>query len=82
MKQIEKVAIVRFLTDLIKSDTVIDTREIELFEKICDNYNIDGENIAQIGDIGPERMDYAKIAGALKYIVDEVKNLTKLDKGE
>ena len=46
------------------------------------NYNIDGENIAQIGVIGPERMDYAKIAGALKYIVDEVKNLTKLDKGE
>lgn len=44
MKQIEKVAIVRFLTDLIKSDTVIDTREIELFEKICDNYNIDGES--------------------------------------
>jgi len=45
---------------------------------ICEN----GENIAQIGVIGPERMDYAKIAGALKYIVDEMKNLTKLDKGE
>ena len=41
-----------------------------------------GENIAQIGVIGPERMDYAKIAGALKYIVDEMQNLTKLDKGE
>ncbi|MBE5746523.1 MAG: heat-inducible transcription repressor HrcA [Clostridiales bacterium] len=46
------------------------------------NYSVDGENIAQIGVIGPERMDYAKIAGALKYIVDEMKNLTKLDKGE
>lgn len=42
MKQNEKTAIVRFLTELIKSDTVIDTREIELFKKICDNYNIDG----------------------------------------
>ena len=46
------------------------------------NYNVNGENIAQIGVIGPERMDYAKIAGALKYIVDEMKNLTKLDKGD
>lgn len=44
MKQIEKVAIVRFLTDLIKSDTVIDIREIELFEKICANYNIESES--------------------------------------
>ncbi len=45
------------------------------------NYNVDGENIASIGVIGPERMDYAKIAGALKYIVDEMKNLDKLNKG-
>lgn len=41
MKQKEKVAIVRLLTDLIKADRVIDTREIELFEKICNRYNID-----------------------------------------
>lgn len=46
------------------------------------NYNINGENIAQIGVIGPQRMDYAKIAGALKYIVDEMQNLTKLNKGD
>ena len=45
------------------------------------NYLVEGENIAQIGVIGPQRMDYAKIAGALKYIVDEMKNLDKLDKG-
>lgn len=45
------------------------------------NYLVGGENIAQIGVIGPQRMDYAKIAGALKYIVDEMKNLDKIDKG-
>lgn len=43
-------------------------------------YNINGNAVAQIGVIGPERMDYAKIAGALKYIVDEMKNLNKLEK--
>lgn len=40
MTQTEKVAIVRLLTDLIKADTVIDIREIELFEDICSKYNI------------------------------------------
>jgi len=44
------------------------------------NYNINGNPVAQIGVIGPERMDYAKIAGALKYIVDEMKNLDKIEK--
>ena len=38
--------------------------------------------MAQIGVIGPERMDYAKIAGALKYIVDEMKNLERLERRE
>jgi len=45
------------------------------------NYSINGTNIGQIGVIGPERMDYAKIAGALKYIVDEIKNIEKLEGG-
>lgn len=30
-----------------------------------------GENIANVGIIGPKRMDYAKISSALKFIVDE-----------
>ncbi len=45
-------------------------------------YNINGSPVAQIGVIGPERMDYAKIAGALKYIVDEMKNLNRIEKEE
>lgn len=32
---------------------------------------VNGENIANVGIIGPKRMDYAKISSALKFIVDE-----------
>ena len=66
MKQIEKVAIVRFLTDLIKSDTVIDTREIELFEKICDNYNIDGETAL----VEAQKMTLSEAATALQDLTE------------
>lgn len=42
------------------------------------HYNIDGENVASIGIIGPERMDYGKVASALRYIVGELKKLDQL----
>ena len=40
---------------------------------------MDGESIASIGIIGPQRMDYAKIASALKFVVGEFENLKQLD---
>ncbi len=40
---------------------------------------INGENIASVGIIGPKRMDYAKISGALKFIVDEFKKTDLLE---
>ena len=40
---------------------------------------LNGEKIATVGVIGPERIDYASVAGVLKFITDEVKN--KLNKG-
>ena len=43
------------------------------------DYTIDGESIASIGIIGPQRMDYAKIASALKFVVGEFANLKALD---
>ena len=49
------------------------------------DYQVDGESIASIGIIGPQRMDYAKIASALKFVVGEFNNLKQLDnavKGE
>ncbi len=46
------------------------------------NYNVDGENVASIGVIGPERMDYLKLSSALKYIVAEIKTLNKLSENK
>lgn len=37
------------------------------------NYTLGNGVVTKIGVLGPERMDYAKIAGALKYVVDEMK---------
>ena len=43
------------------------------------DYQVDGESIASVGIIGPQRMDYAKIASALKFVVGEFANLKQLD---
>ena len=37
------------------------------------NYTLGNGVVTKIGVLGPERMDYAKIASALKYVVDEMK---------
>ncbi len=42
------------------------------------DYRVDGESIASIGIIGPQRMDYAKIASALKFVVGEFANIKAL----
>lgn len=39
------------------------------------NYHVPNGITASIGVLGPERMDYAKIASALKYVVDEMSNI-------
>ena len=43
------------------------------------NYKVDGESIASIGVFGPKRMDYAKISGALKFVVDEFKKTNMIE---
>ena len=43
------------------------------------NYKIGGKQIASIGVIGPERMDYSSVAGALKVIVGELNKLNLLE---
>ncbi len=43
------------------------------------NYSLPNGITASIGVLGPERMDYAKIASALKYIVDEMNDIHKGD---
>ena len=68
MTQKEKVAIVRLLTDLIKADTVIDIREIELFEEICKEFNID--------------VEIATVEAQNVSLADAVKDLDELTKSE
>ena len=46
---------------------------------------IDGNKIASVGIIGPERIDYANIASTLKYISDQINirsGYNDNDKGE
>ncbi len=52
------------------------------FSIIKANYKMPSGITASIGVVGPERMDYAKIASALKYVVDEINNVKGEDNGK
>lgn len=41
---------------------------------------VGNETIGSVGVIGPQRLDYAFVAGAIKYVVDELQAIYKLDK--
>lgn len=41
MKQEEKIALVRIMTELVKSDTVICRSEMTVFDEICESFKID-----------------------------------------
>lgn len=45
---------------------------------ITANYTVNGNNIASISIIGPERMQYSKAAAVLKYIVSELTTIKQL----
>ena len=49
--------------------------ELENCSVIKADYKIEGNTVASIGVIGPERMDYGKTAGALKFIVEELNKI-------
>ncbi|MBQ0017561.1 MAG: heat-inducible transcription repressor HrcA [Clostridiales bacterium] len=53
--------------------------ELENCSVIKAEYRIKGNTIASIGVIGPERMDYGKTAGALKFIVEELNKIYMLE---
>ena len=46
--------------------------EISDYSIIKANYSLANGIVASVGVLGPERMDYAKIASVLKYITDEI----------
>ena len=43
MNKIEKISIARIVSDLIKADSVIDSREMELFALVKDGYKLNRE---------------------------------------
>ena len=43
------------------------------------DFKVDGESVASIGIVGPERMDYVKIASALKYVIGEIKEINNIE---
>lgn len=38
---------------------------------------LDGKQVATVGVLGPERMDYAEVAAALKLVINEVNEKDK-----
>ena len=44
MRQTERASIIRILSDLIKADAIIDTREIEFLDSIKNKYSIKKED--------------------------------------
>ncbi len=58
----------------VKLGDELDNEKLEDCAVITTPLVLDGKKIASIGVIGPERIDYAKIASALKIIADEINN--------
>lgn len=71
------------IDDNSSNDVVFTIGEENLNEKYSDysiintNYHIGNGVVASVSVLGPERMDYAKIASALKYISDEINKYNK-----
>ena len=45
---------------------------------ITANYSVNGNNIASIGIIGPQRMNYSRVSAVLRYIVGELNTIRQL----
>jgi heat-inducible transcriptional repressor len=57
--------------------------EYDDYSIIKANYSLKNGVVASIGVVGPKRLDYCKIASALKFITEEIAEIDKnLDKGE
>lgn len=75
----EEIKNIMETTDTCSDDIVFTIGDENLDKKYSDysiiqaNYTLGNGVVTKIGVLGPERMDYAKIASALKYVVDEMK---------
>lgn len=59
-----------------------ESEELETCSVVRAEYKVKGSTVASIGVIGPERMDYGKTVGALKFIVEELNKLNLLETGK
>ena len=75
--------VIKLLEDEDELFEVVDGKEEDVTIKVADDetddcsvvkapIKVDGEQLAVVGVIGPQRMDYVGIASALKVIVDEL----------
>ncbi len=55
------------------------SEELESCSVVKAEYKIKGNTVASIGVIGPERMDYGRTVGALKFIVEELNKLNLIE---
>ena len=75
--------IIENIDDNSSNDVVFTIGDENLNEKYSDysiintNYHIGNGVVASVSVLGPERMNYAKIASALKYISDELSKYNK-----
>ena len=75
----EEIKTIMETTDTCNDDIIFTIGDENLDKKYSDysiiqaNYTLGNGVVTKIGVLGPERMDYAKIASALKYVVDEMK---------
>ena len=74
MNKLEKTAIVRIATDLIKADSVIDNREIAILNQIKENFHIKKEHLCSV--------KYMTFSDAVRCLIDldkeEKKELLKV----
>jgi len=56
------------------------SEELNEYSIVKANYSLSDGIVASIGVVGPERMDYARIASVLKFIADELNDGDKGDK--
>ena len=74
MKQIERASIVRIVSDLIKADGIIDTREIEFLDVLREKYAITKEDEAFA-----ESCTFAKALETISYFNEETRHLLMND---
>ena len=74
MKQIERASIVRIVSDLIKADGIIDTREIEFLDVLREKYAITKED-----EIFAEACTFAKALEIISNFNEETRHLLMND---